>query len=83
MIVNHIEQILADAGIRVEVEWQDNGLWLITDILYRADNPLIGFEDNLPFEIPSMQPEKWLAAVIAGETELAHSLEVGVDHAAT
>lgn len=79
MIVNHIEQILADAGIRAIVEWQDNGLWLIKEIYWTADNPLV--ELDLPFEIPSMQAEKWLAAVIEGETEIAHSLEVGVDHA--
>ncbi len=80
MIVNHIEMILANAGIRANVEWQPNGLWLITEVAYTASNTLAGIET--PFEIPSMYAEKWLAAVFAGNTELAHSLEVGVDHGA-
>lgn len=76
MIVNHIERILADAGIRANVEWQENGLWLITEIHFNASNALASLE--APFEIPSMQPEKWLAAVLAGDTEGARALEVGV-----
>lgn len=76
MIVNHIERILADAGIRANVEWQDNGLWLITEVHFNASNALAGLE--APFEIPSMQPEKWLAAVLEGDEEGAQALEVGV-----
>lgn len=78
MIINHIERILADAGIRAEVEWQENGLWLITEIAWSAESPLAGIE--IPFEIPSMQPEKWLAAVLAGDADGARALEVGGDH---
>lgn len=76
MIINHIERILADAGIRANVEWQKNGLWLITEVHFNASNALAGLE--APFEIPSMHAEKWLERVLAGDTEGARELEV--DH---
>lgn len=81
MIVNHIERILANAGIRANVEWQENGLWLITEVHFNASNALAGLE--APFEIPSMQPERWLELVFAGDTEGAQALEVGGDHGTT
>jgi len=77
MIVNHIEQILADAGIRASVEWQDNGLWKITEIHWVASNVTVCF--HAPMTIPSMQPELWLAAIISGDTETAHKLELGLE----
>lgn len=76
MINNQIEQILADAGICANALLQENGLWLITEIIFVADHAMTIID--APFEIPSMHAEKWLACVFAGDTEGAHALEVTV-----
>jgi hypothetical protein len=74
MKLNQIKQTLANAGMRAEAELQSNGLWLITSIDYVSESCTTIIE--APFEIPSLEAEKWLNEVLSSETDAAQNLEV-------
>lgn len=75
-MAQRIEAQLREAGIMAEAIARTDGQVTITDIALNAGNALAEIE--VPFTIPSLQAEKWLAAVLAGDTEGARKLEVGV-----
>lgn len=75
-LAKRIENQLREAGVFAEAIAKVDGTVIITDIALNASNALAYIE--VPFTIPSLQAEKWLAAVLAGDVDGALALEVGV-----
>ena len=75
-MAKRIEAQLREAGVIADAIARVDGQVTITDVALNASNALAEIET--PFTIPSLHAEAWLAAVLAGDTEGARALEVGV-----